>query len=421
MLTDLVDDIAQHLNSYTVHGLTNRIYQDKNLVNDLEMSDALRVAIFTGNYNHIKDGVSLTLNRLVKYLEKQGVPVLVIGPTVDEPAIDHEGEFVPAPSMPMPGRPEYRVTVGFPDDIQQRLEEFEPTLIHLATPDLLGFRAMRYAQKKGIQIVASYHTHFTSYLKYYNLDMLEMLGWKYLKWFYSQCRHIYVPSPSMADELKEKGIDEGLRIWARGVDTQLFNPDQRSMKWRREQGFSDDDIVVSFVSRLVWEKGLQTFVDTIDRLQQNNDRIRALVVGDGPVRKELEYMLPQAHFTGFLEGDELARAYASSDVFLFPSDTETFGNVTLEALSSGVPAVVADATGSRSLVEPGINGCWAPPRKTKEFARCVEDIIADPDNYQKMRKAARQKALAYGWDTINGGLVEYYREALEQPQPEFKY
>ncbi|MGM0588227.1 MAG: glycosyltransferase family 4 protein [Bacteroidota bacterium] len=385
------------------------------------MSVPLRVAIFTGNYNHIKDGVSLTLNRLVKFLEDQGIPVLVIGPTVDAPAIDHEGEFIPAPSIPMPGRPEYRITVGLPNAIQDRLDKFDPTLVHIATPDWLGFRAMRYAQDQNVQIVASYHTHFTSYLKYYNLDMLEKLGWKYLKWFYSQCRHIYVPSPSMADELKEKGIENGLRIWARGVDTDLFNPERRSRQWRQAQGFADDDWVVSFVSRLVWEKGLQTFVDVIKRLQGENKRFRALVVGDGPVKKELEQMLPEAIFTGFLEGKELATAYASSDIFLFPSDTETFGNVTLEALSSGVPAVVADATGSRSLVEPGINGCWAPPRKPTEFTHCVQDIVKDPNNYQKMRKAARQKALAYSWDNINADLVDFYHEALGNLQPEYKY
>jgi phosphatidylinositol alpha 1,6-mannosyltransferase len=412
-------DATEGTNIRSLRAITNN--QDKNLVNDLEMSKPLRVAIFTGNYNHIKDGVSLTLNRLVKYLEEQGIAVLVVGPTIDDPVIDHQGEFVAAPSLPMPGRPEYRVTVGFPDEIQQRLEEFDPTIFHIATPDLLGFRAMRYAQAHDIQIVASYHTHFTSYLKYYNLDMLEMLGWKYLRWFYSQCKHIYVPSPSMADELKEAGIEGDLRIWARGVDTELFNPKYRNMDWRREQGFADDEKVVTFVSRLVWEKGLQTFVDTIKRLQAEDSNIRALVVGDGPVKKELEFMLPQAVFTGFLEGADLATAYASSDVFLFPSDTETFGNVTLEALSSGVPAVVADATGSRSLVEPGINGYWAPPRKTKEFAKGVQQILSDPDEYQQMSKAARQKALAYSWEKINGNLVEYYKEALEEPVPELKF
>lgn len=378
----------------------------------------LRVAIFTGNYNHIQDGVSLTLNRLVAYLEKQGVPVIVFGPTVDEPALDHEGEFVSVPSVPVPGRQEYRLTVGFPDSAQQRLYEFGPTLVHLATPDVLGFRAMRWAQQKQIQIVASYHTHFTSYLKYYNLELLEMLGWKYIDWFYSQCKHIYVPSPSIADELSKKDIEGGIRIWARGVDTELFNPDKRDEAWRRSKGFKEDDKVVTFVSRLVWEKNLQTFVDVANKL---GDRIKPMIVGDGPAKKELQHMLPQAYFTDFITGDELARAYASSDIFLFPSETETFGNVTLEAMSSGLPAVVADAPGSKSLVESGINGYLAPSRGTSEFAKCVQKIAEDDELREKMGKTARQKALAYSWDNVNSKLLENYREALNEQPPSLKF
>ncbi|MDX1672079.1 MAG: glycosyltransferase family 1 protein [Balneolaceae bacterium] len=381
----------------------------------------LRVALFTGNYNHIRDGVSLTLNRLVEFLESKEIPVLVFGPTVDDPDLDHAGELVSVPSIPVPGRPEYRLSVGFPDSVQQRLDQFNPTLIHIATPDLLGFRAMRYAQSHHIQIVASYHTHFTSYLKYYNLELLEVLGWKYLEWFYSQCKHIYVPSPSMAEELNRQGIDEGVRLWARGVDTDLFHPDKRDLEWRREVGFKDNDKVISFVSRLVWEKNLQTFVDVVKKLQGSELSTQSMIVGDGPARKELEHMLPEAHFTGFITGDELARAYASSDIFLFPSETETFGNVTLEAMACGLPCVVADATGSRSLVEAGVNGYLAPPRNTDEFAQFVRTIASDNELRERMGKTARQKAMAYSWENVNNQLLENYREALQEPIPQLKY
>lgn len=383
--------------------------------------DELRVAIFTGNYNHIQDGVSLTLNRLVAFLEKRGIPVIVFGPTSENPEIDHQGEFVSVPSVPVPGRSEYRVTVGFPDSAQNRLRKFDPTLVHLATPDVLGFRAMRWAQANDIQIVASYHTHFTSYLKYYNLDMLKMLGWKYLAWFYSQCKHIYVPSPSMASELNKEGIDNGIRIWARGVDTDQFNPSKRDLEWRKSIGFSEDDKVITFVSRLVWEKNLQTFVDVVKKLKKNNSDIKSMIVGDGPARKELEHMLPDTYFTGFITGEDLNRAYASSDIFLFPSETETFGNVTLEAMSSGLPCVVADATGSKSLVESGLNGFLAPPRDTNEFARCVKKIADNDELRRKMGEAARQKALAYSWEKVNEQLLENYEEALGEPRPELKF
>lgn len=379
----------------------------------------LRIALFTGNYNYMRDGVALTLNRLVRFLESKNIPVLIFSPTGEEAALEHAGELVSIPSIPMPGRPEYRVTVGFPESAQKRLKAFDPTIVHLATPDLLSFRAMRYAQANNVQIVSSYHTHFTSYLKYYNMELLELLAWKYLQWFYSQCKHIYVPSPSMADQLKSEGIMGDLRIWSRGVETQLFSPQKRDMAWRKENGIEDDEIVVTFVSRLVWEKDLQTVIDTLKKVI-DKPKIRVMIVGDGPARKEMQYMLRKAFFTGFLEGENLAQAYASSDVFFFPSDTETFGNVTLEAMASGLPAVVADATGSKSLVESGVNGFLSAPKRTEEFAECIMKIVNDSELRTKMAQVARQKALAYDWNNINEGLLVNYREALLAPLPEFK-
>lgn len=381
----------------------------------------LRVAIFTGNYNHIRDGVSQTLNRLVAHLEKRNIPVIIYGPTSDEPAIDHVGEFISVPSIPMPGRPEYRVTIGFPEEAQKRLREFDPTLVHIATPDLLGFRSMRFAQMNNIQVVSSYHTHFTSYFKYYSMEMLEVLGWKYLMWFYSQCKHVYVPSASMADELSEHGISEGLRIWARGVDVELFKPERRSLEWRKSVGIKDDEVVVTFVSRLVWEKDLQTVVDTFKKLFPKYPNLKVMIVGDGPAKNELQHMMPQAVFTGFLSGEALSTAYASSDIFFFPSDTETFGNVTLEAMSSGLAAVVADATGSKSLVENGVNGLLCPPKKTVLFAEAIGKLIDDSALRTKMSEIARQKALPYSWDQVNDGLLSNYYEALSQPRPELKF
>jgi glycosyltransferase involved in cell wall biosynthesis len=370
----------------------------------------LRVAIFTGNYNHIQDGVSLTLNRLVSFLESKEIPVIVFGPTDENPELEHEGEFIPVPSIPVPGRQEYRLSTRLPDAARKRLHAFAPTLVHLATPDVLGFRAMRWAQQKNIPIVASYHTHFTSYLKYYNLDALKLFGWKYAKWFYGQCKHVYVPSASMAKELNDREIDSEIRLWARGVDTELFHPGQRNEQWRKENEFIPSDLIVTFVSRLVWEKNLKTYVDTVKKL---GDKVKPMIVGNGPAMQELQQMLPDAHFTDFITGKELACAYASSDVFLFPSETETFGNVTLEAMASGLPCVVADAPGSKSLVESGINGYLAPPRDTEIFAECVTKIINDKILREKMAKNARRKALTYSWSSVNGELLKNYRAALK--------
>ncbi|MDZ7720948.1 MAG: glycosyltransferase family 1 protein [Balneolaceae bacterium] len=373
----------------------------------------MRVAIFTGNYNHIRDGVSLTLNRLVDFLQKKGVEVLVFGPTIPEPEINHVGTLVPVPSIKMPGRPEYRITSGFPKDARERLEAFKPDLIHLATPDILGIKALRWAEKNNVPIVSSYHTHFSSYLKYYKLSVFVPLLWKFLSWFYGKCRQVYVPSESMAEILVEKNIKANLKIWERGINSELFNPEKRSMAWRRKQGIQDDEIVVTFVSRLVWEKNLRIFADILNSLKDKYSKVKAMVVGDGPAKEELMDLLPGAIFTGFLKGDELATAYASSDIFFFPSDTETFGNVTLEAMASGLPSVVANATGSKSLVDHGENGFRAPVDKSDKFFTLIEKLIVDANLREEMSKASLEKSKKYSWDLINGKLLGYYKEVLE--------
>ena len=378
----------------------------------------LRVALFTGNYNHIRDGVSLTLNRLVKHLEDRGIPVLVFGPSIKNPPIDHNGKLIVTPSIPMlvPGRKVYKITTHFPRSAKKKLEEFNPTLIHVATPDGLGIGALKWARKNNVPMVTSYHTHFLSYTSYYSLYLspVKKPFEIFMKWFYKKFRHIYVPSQSMIDELNELGLKGDKRIWARGINLELFNPKKRDMEWRRSVGFKDDDIVVTFVSRLVWEKELATYIKSVRALQKKNPKIRALVVGDGPARKEAEDNFPSGHFTGFATGEDLAKAYASSDVFLFPSHTETFGNVTLEAMASGLPCLVADAIGSKSLVKDGENGKWAGKKDLKDFTKKLEWIVEDPERMKQMGRKSRELAMDYRWDDINDGLVENYRQAIAQ-------
>src|SRR5690606_4958624 len=195
---------------------------------------------------------------------------------------------------------------------------FKPTIIHIATPDFLGLAGLLYARAHGIDAVSSYHTHFSSYLKYYRLGFADGWLWKYLKWFYGACRHVYVPSPSIVEVLRSHGINDGLLYWPRGVDTERFHPRGRSLEWRQQLGISDDDVVVGFVSRLVAEKGLDVVEEVGRRLRSCACGHRILIVGEGPARAELEQKLPEAIFTGHLGGSELATAYASSDVFLFP-------------------------------------------------------------------------------------------------------
>lgn len=373
-----------------------------------------KVALFTGNYNHIRDGVSLTLNRLVAHLLQNNFEVLVFGPTIKKPALKHEGTLIAVPSIRMPGRPEYRITTWFPSKQKKKLAEFQPDLIHIATPDLLGYKALRWAVKENVPVVSSYHTHFSSYLKYYKLSWLEPLMWKYLAWFYEKCSQVYVPSPSMVETLESKKIKTDFRIWARGIDHQLFNPGFRNNGWRSAKGFEDKDVVISFISRLVLEKNLHLYADVVNRLKDARPNVKAMIVGDGPALDEIKELMPDALFTGFMKGEDLAKAYANSDIFFFPSDTETFGNVTLEAMASGLPCVVADATGSKSLVQHGKNGYVVSVESIDKFYNLLENLIADDQLRKKMGASSLEKAKEYSWHSVNNHLLRCYLEVLKK-------
>jgi glycosyltransferase involved in cell wall biosynthesis len=374
-------------------------------------SHALRLALFTGAYNHIADGVSLTLNRVVGYLERQGVPVRVFAPTVDPPALQHAGTLVPLTSITAPGRPDYRVSLGVSATARAALRTFQPTLVHIATPDLAGLHARRLARRMAVPLVATYHTHFTSYLDYYRLGLLEPSVWRYLRWFYQPFRQVYVPTPSMEAVLRQQGFTGVLKPWPRGVETALFHPSKRSLAWRASLGIGEAEVVVAWVSRLVVEKGLDVYAEVVAGLKAQGLPVRALVVGEGPARAEVERRLPDALLLGYLRGEDLARAYASSDVFVFPSETETFGNVTLEAMASGLPTVCADATGSNALVHPDETGFLAPPRQTAAFLEATARLVTDAALRHRMGQAARTRAETYDWEIILARLLAYYHEA----------
>ncbi len=372
----------------------------------------MRVALFTGNYHSVRDGVALTLHRLVTFLRDRNIASMVFGPACDKPVLEPVGTYVGVPAIGIPGRPEYRLALGLPTDALEKLRVFRPTLLHLATPDLLGLRALAYAQQNNLVCVGSYHTHFTGYLKYFNLDMFQGLGWSYLNWFYSQCRHTYVPTSSMMEELTRHGITNGLRIWSRGVDCDLFTPSRRSPAWRRQHGFAETDCVVTFVSRLVWEKDLATLAETARVVSASHSQVKFLIVGDGPARQDLERLMPQATFIGFQTGEALAAAYASSDLFFFPSETETFGNVTLEAMASGLPVVAARAPGSSSLIEHGMNGFFSPARQIPTFVRHIIQLADQADLRRRMGQTARETATIRRWEDVLMQLLGYYDEAI---------
>lgn len=363
--------------------------------------------------------MALTLNRLVAYLERQGVEVLVFAPVGKTPALDHAGTLVPVPSIPVPSRPEYRLAFPLPKKTREMLRIFEPDLIHIAlAPDPLGYSALKTAKELGIPVVGSCHTRYETYLKHYKYS-----GWTkgflkaYLKYAYGACREVYVPSQSMLDELLADGMRDNFKLWPRGVDTELFHPAKRNSEFRTRHGIGANEFVVSFVSRLVREKELDTVVATLHQLKTRGLAHKALIVGDGPDRSMLEDALPDAAFAGFLEGTALAEAYAASDVFLFPSETETFGNVTLEAMASGLPCICANATGSRSLVIDGETGFIVAPRDAEAFATRIEGLMQDRNLHARMGVAARARSLSFSWDDCMARILGYYQAVVKADRP----
>ena len=368
----------------------------------------LRVVLVTSSYAYIQDGVALTLNRLVAFLEARGVDVLVFTPTAETPSFAYPGKVVSVASIPVPMRPEYRLALGLPKAARDRIAAFQPDIIHVAVPDILGHQALALGVRLGIPVVASYHTRYETYLSHYGLGVMTDFVGERISAFYRRCREVYVPSESMAEALATGGGAGAVRLWTRGVDTERFDPARRSPAWRSARGVGANEIVVLFASRLVREKRLATLTDMFARLNAAGVACRPVIVGDGPERQALESAMPHALFLGFLTGDDLPDAYANADIFVFPSDTETFGSVTLEAMASGLPTICADATGSRSLVDAGVTGFLEPADSGEAFFERARQLIEDPELRWSMSRAARARSLLFTWDAAMGMLLNRY-------------
>jgi phosphatidylinositol alpha 1,6-mannosyltransferase len=374
----------------------------------------LRVAIFSGNYNYVRDGANQALNRLADYLLRKGAAVRAYSPTVKEPAFEAKSDLVHIPSVPIPGRAEYKIGFAIPPRVRKDLKAFRPNILHVASPEILGHRAVSLAHVWDLPVVASVHTRFETYPRYYGLAFLEPVVLAMLRRFYRRCDAIFAPSDSMAQLLRDQRMNYDVGIWTRGIDREIFNPDRRDLAWRRSLGIEDDVAAIGFVGRLVMEKGLDVFSDTIDRLTRRQVRHKVLVIGEGPARDWFEKRLPEAMFTGFQGGPDLGRAVASMDILFNPSVTETFGNVTLEAMAAGLPVVAASATGSQSLVTDGVTGRLIRPGARDQFCEALAFYCRDTRAREAAGKAGCEVSQHYGWDEVNQELVDSYLRIIRQ-------
>jgi glycosyltransferase involved in cell wall biosynthesis len=376
----------------------------------------LKIALFTETFLPKVDGIVTRLTKTVQHLVAAGDEVLIVCPE-GAPDTYMGAQVLGVPAMPLPLYPELKLALPRPM-VSDALEAFNPDLVHVVNPAVLGLGGIWIAKTKGYPLVASYHTHLPKYLEHYGLGMLEPVLWELLKAAHNQAQLNLCTSTAMVAELSEKGILH-TALWQRGVDTDLFRPDLRSeaMRQRLLGGRSDTGKLLLYIGRLSAEKQIERIKPVLEAMPD----ARLALVGDGPYRQQLEKIFAgtPAQFVGYLAGEELAAAYASGDAFVFPSSTETLGLVLLEAMAAGCPVVGANRGGIPDIVSDGVNGCLYEPEGpdggAASLTAAVQRLLGDTSERQSLRNNARQEAERWGWAGATEQLRGYYRTLLGKP------
>lgn len=376
------------------------------IVGSANQASALRLALFTDTYAPQVNGVARTLERLVQAVRARGGDVRVF--TTCDPDATADSHVSRYASTPFWAYPQLQLAWPSHDTMLRAVRDYGPTLIHAATEFGMGLAGRRVARALNVPFVSSYHTSFTAYASHYRLGFLATPGWSFLRWFHNGGRRTYCPTEAIVREVESKGF-ERCRVWSRGVDAERFSPAFRSEALRTQLTASDDTLVVSYVGRLASEKGLDVALDAVRLADQARPgRLRFMVVGDGPYESTVRSRATAGtHLLGRLSGSALSEAFASSDLFLFPSTTDTFGNVMLEAMASGVPVLGADVGPTRELLAPD-RGWLADASRAAAFARTIIDVIDDRARLEAMRARALAYARTRSWDTIWNELLADY-------------
>ncbi|MGV3707490.1 MAG: glycosyltransferase family 4 protein [Gemmatimonas sp.] len=374
-------------------------------------ASGVRLALFTDTFYPQVNGVTRTLDRLCEAVRARGGAVRVF--TVADPeASDAEGErrydIDRYASVPFWAYKQLRIAWPSTRRIRRQFLDFRPTLVHAATPFGIGLGGRRLALQCNVPIVSSYHTSFAAYVRHYRMGALTDFTWKFLRWFHNSTQRTYCPSQAIVDEVNMQGF-RNTSVWSRGVDAHLFNPRARSTELRAVMGANDDTLVVTYVGRLAAEKGLDVATAAIRMAAElRPGKVLFSCIGDGPYEQEVRRQSPTASWLpGKLTGARLSEAYASGDVFIFPSTTDTFGNVMLEAMASGLPVIGADVGPTRELV--GSDRGWiAPAGDAEAFARVIVRLVDDRQDLMQRRRAALVYAESSSWDGIWNRLIGDY-------------
>ena len=313
--------------------------------------------------------------------------------------------------IPIPGYSALRMGLPQKNKLIKQWTSERPSLVHIVTEGPLGWAALEAAKKLNIPICSDFRTNFDAYSTHYGLSFLKRPIQRYLRYFHNNCNFTMVPTQALRNQLLSHGF-ERLRVLARGVDTELFNPLKRCQELRNQWGVQDHQKVVLYVGRLASEKNLQVTVETFRAMSQVNPNLKMVWVGDGPHKESLKLSCPNSIFTGVQTGEALAAHYASGDLFLFSSLSETFGNVTLEAMASGLAVLAYDYAAARQFIDHGVNGFLANPNEANAFINQGLELLKDSVDLQNVRAQARQTTLEISWDKVTKKLENNYEDLI---------
>lgn len=378
----------------------------------------LRISLITETFPPDVNGVARTLNRFLHGLKSRGHQVSLLCPHSQLPRepLDEDIPTRQVTGIPIPMYRELRLGLASTSAVRDWWKSHPADVVYIATEGPLGMTARRAALKNGVPFVTGYHTHFDAYSGFYGFSLLQPMIQGHQRRFHNAANCTVVPTNALADQLmQERGYNKVATV-SRGVETELFDPARRSQALRQSWGLGDDELALLYVGRLAAEKNIQRVIDCYQKVAANNDKIKLVLVGDGPMRAKLEQQVPEAVFCGTRTGEDLAQHYASGDVFLFASETETFGNVITEAMASGLAVVTYDYAAGRSHIRHGENGFLAPLGDAEAFCHVAQEAVAAADALQPVRKAARETALELHWDRIVERLEAVLLEAANQPK-----
>ncbi len=370
----------------------------------------MKVAYFNGTMKKEQDGITRVLYRMIDEIKRNNEIEPLFISAIIPPENERPVEMLEVPSFAFPFYKDYRVAYPGTGNFEERLTEFKPDLIHFNSPCPLGAAAVKYGKKNNIPVVATYHTHFPSYAKYYKVKALELYGWSYLRNLYNKCQTVYVPSLPILEELREHGF-ETVEFLPHGVDTIAFNFGHKSDHWKKDNGI-ENKYSLLYAGRLVWEKDLKVLAETYKILTEQRHDIKFVLAGDGPIKDELIEMMPDALFLGQQSVKDLGVSFASSDVFVFPSTTETFGNVTLEAMASGLPPVCVREGGAYGIIKYGETGFIAEPRNAYDIAEKINTLLDDDELRGNISSNAFQFAKTQTWEKIFEKLFDSYKRIV---------